>query len=319
MPTALVTGSRGFIGGHLVQRLLESGARVRCLVRNESGAAPPAGAEPVPGNYTTGTGLRDACDGVDIVFHLAGVTKALRSSDYEEGNVRAAERMARAAESVPRFVLVSSLAAVGPSPDSIDLSEEAEPHPVSQYGRSKLAGERMVRRLLPDAVIVRPPVVYGPRDTDVFEMLHVIARGIDLRIGRGERWFSSIFVRDLVDGLLAAAQCPVAAGKAYFLAHPEPVSWTQFTAIASGILGGHPRAVVLPRAAAWAVGCMAEAWSRAAHKPGIISRDKIREAVYPRWTCSPERARRELPFSAATSIEMGLAAAIAWYRKEGWL
>jgi nucleoside-diphosphate-sugar epimerase len=122
-----------------------------------------------------------------------------------------------------------------------------------------------------------------------------------------------------VEGLLAAAQCPGAAGRVYFLAHPEPVSWTRFTATAAQLLGRRPRTIVLPRAAAWGAGCVAEFWSRLSRKPGIISRDKILEAAHPRWTCSPERARRELGFTAGTPLETGMAASIAWYKEHGWL
>ena len=74
---------------------------------------------------------------------------------------------------------------------------------------------------MPDAVIVRPPVVYGPRDTDVFQLLKSISKGLVLEIAGGERWFSAIYVEDLVEGLLAAARAPGAAGRAYFLAHSE--------------------------------------------------------------------------------------------------
>src|SRR5207302_1909687 len=135
------------------------------------------------GDYATGAGLREAVAGVDVVFHLAGVTKALRRADYYSGNAVAAENLARAAVGAPRFVHVSSLAAVGPSRAGADVDEQTEAHPVSDYGRSKLAGEQAVRRVLPEAVVVRPPVVYGPRDTDVFEMLRSVARGMDVRIG----------------------------------------------------------------------------------------------------------------------------------------
>lgn len=319
MCTVLVTGAHGFIGGHLLKRLLGCGMRVRCLARKESRGASPGNVETVPGDYVSGAGLREAVVGADIVFHLAGVTKALRRGDYYAGNVQAAESMARAAGSVPRFVYVSSLAAVGPSPEGADVTEDTEPHPVSTYGRSKLAGEQAVRRLLPAAVIVRPPVVYGPRDTDVFEVLRGLNRGLDLRVGRAEKWFSAIYVEDLVVGLMAAAHCPGAAGNTYFLTHAEPLSWGRLAATAAQLLNRRPRKIRLPRSAAYAVGCLAECWSQLRRRPGIISREKIRESGFPRWTCSAERARRELGFTAATSLEEGMAKAIAWYKDEGWL
>ncbi len=320
MATVLVTGATGFIGWHLVKRLLEHGAGVRCLTRGA--ALLPAPAETVRGDYVTGAGLREALAGVHTVFHLAGVTKALRTKDYFTGNVEVTEHLAQAAaeygDSV-RFVHVSSLAAAGPSTGDADVSEQTDPHPVSAYGRSKLAGEQAARRLLPRAVVVRPPVVYGPRDTDVFEMVRGIARGIDLRIGRAERWFSAIYAADLVEGLLAAARCPGAAGKTYFLAHPEPVSWTQFAATAARLLNRRVRTIVVSRAAAAALGSVAGCWSRLRGKPGIVSADKLREALYPRWTCTADLARSELGFVAATTLEEGLAQSIAWYKEHGWL
>ena len=317
MFTALVTGASGFIGSHLVERLVESGARVRCLVRQARPA--PQGVECVRGDYITGAGLRDAVDGMDVVFHLAGVTKAVRTRDYFTGNVDAAEKMAQAAAAAPRFVHVSSLAAAGPVTDGTEIDEETAPHPVSIYGRSKLAGEQAVRQALPGAVIVRPPVVYGPRDTDVLELLRGIGRGIDLRLGRGEKWFSAIYVTDLVQGMIAAAQCPAAAGRTYFLAHPEPVSWSRLAGAAAKLLGRTPRRIAAPPAAAYVIGWMAECWARVRGAPGIISRDKVREAACARWTCSCERARTELGFNAATPLEDGLARTVAWYRERQWL
>ena len=324
---ALVTGATGFIGRHLVNRLIADGVEVRRLRRAASGEH-AGNAETTPGaagitacataDYQSGDGLREAVAGVDVVFHLAGVTKALRAADYFAGNARAAENLALVAGDVGRFVHVSSLAAAGPA-EVGELSEECEPRPVSEYGRSKLEGERAVRRILPRAVVVRPPVVYGPGDRDVFEMIRGLARGIDLRIGRGERWFSAIYAGDLVEALLAAARSEGAAGRIYFATHAEPVSWTNFAATVLKILNRRARTIVISPRTAAAAGAVCGWWARVRGKPSILSPDKVREAVHRRWTCAAERARRELGFTARTSLEEGLARTIAWYREQGWL
>jgi len=218
-----------------------------------------------------------------------------------------------------RLVHVSSLAAMGPATPGAPLAEDAEPHPLTHYGKSKLDAERVVRNLAPDAVIVRPPVVYGPRDTDVFQLLKSISKGLVLEISGGERWFSAIYVKDLVEGLLAAAGAPRAAGRAYFLAHAKPVSWRQLGESAARIMARTPRVLTVPFAVANAVGVCGELWARLSGTPGIVSREKIAEARCMAWTCDTGRAASELGFVAPTSLDEGLAATLAWYKEAGWL
>ena len=317
----LVTGGSGFIGGNLVERLIAGGERVRCLVRRRAVAA-HARVESVPGDLLTGSGVAEALEGVDRVIHLAGVTKVLRASEYERGNVLATETLAQAiarAGRPIRLVHVSSLAAVGPAAEDAPVTEDAPPRPVGHYGRSKLAGERKVREIVPGAVIVRPPVVYGPRDTDVFELLRSISMGVVLEIAGGERYFSAIYVEDLADGLIAAARAPGATGRTYFLAHRQVVSWTEFARLAQRVMGIRARVLRVPRPIAHGVGWGAEIWAQFSRKPGIISRDKVAEAVERWWTCDPARAAAELGFTAKTPIEEGLPRTLAWYREAGWL
>jgi|SRR5271157_684751 len=317
----LVTGGTGFIGSHLLEKFRALGEPVRCLVRPR--AAPrrlPAGVEAVAGDLTSGQGLEEALRDADTVIHLAGVTKALRPDDYAAGNARATEMLVRALRGRQvRLVHVSSLAAIGPSLDGSPVDEDAEPHPLTAYGRSKLEAERVVRKLAPDAVIVRPPVVYGPRDTDVFQLLKSISKGLAVEIAGGERWFSAIFVRDLVEGLVAAARSPRAAGRTYFLAHATPATWSHLRAVAAGIMQRTPRVVRIPVAGARAVGYCAEVWSRITGKPGIVSREKVAEAQCTWWTCDTRRAAEELGFAARTSLADGLRETLAWYKEAGWL
>jgi len=317
----LVTGGTGFIGGHLIERLVSHGENLRALVRKTArfGNTP---VEIVRGDLATGNGLAEALKDVDTVCHLAGVTKALSIADYYTGNVRATENLARAIATTGRpirTVHVSSLAAIGPGSDATPLTEDAEPHPLTHYGKSKLEGERIVRAILPDAVIVRPPAVYGPRDTDVFEILKSINQGMVIEIAGGERWFSAIYVADLVEGIIAAACEPQAAGRTYFLSRQGVVSWSELIGIASRIMGRTPRIVRVPAPAAFAIGYGAELWSRLTRKPGIVSRDKVTDMKGRYWVCDTRRAKAEIGFDAPTDIETGLAVTLAWYREAGWL
>lgn len=221
----LVTGGTGFIGSHLLDRLADAGEPVRALVRRKTEL--PRGVEPVFGDLASGEGLAEAIRGADTIIHIAGVIKALAPRDYYLGNARATENLARAAAGRGiQFVHVSSLAVCGPSPAGCAVDEDTDPRPVSHYGKSKLEAEQIVRSLLPESVIVRPPIVYGPRDRGVFPLFKSMSRGVAIQIGGGERWFSMIYVHDLVDGILAAARHPQATGRTYFLTHPQPLNWS---------------------------------------------------------------------------------------------
>ncbi len=316
----LVTGGTGFIGSHLVEALCAQGQQVRCLVRRNRPL--PAGAEPAHGDLVSGEGLEEAVQGVDTVIHLAGVTKALSRNEYYAGNAGGTENLAKiVAKSryTIRLVYVSSLSAIGPGTEGAPVSEDAEPHPIGDYGKSKLEGEKIVRALLPGAVIVRPAVVYGPRDTDVFQLFKSISKGFALEMSGGERWAQAIYVKDLVEGLLAAARSPQGAGRAYFLAHAQAVSWTELRLVAAGIMRKQLRVIRIPAALAYTVGGCAELWSQLTRKPGIVSREKVREAMCRYWTCDTQRAKNELGFEAQTSLEAGMAATLAWYKEAGWL
>ena len=323
----LVTGGTGFVGSHLVERLVAEGHRVRCLVRRTSSLAylPVGKVELAYGEVALNRGLREAVEGVGLVFHVAGVTKARRPSEYHQGNTQGTANLLRALEAGGqpgvRFIHVSSLAAVGPSPDATPLNEDAPPRPLTHYGRSKLEAERAVERspLRANAIIVRPPVVYGPRDTDVLKFFRAAARGWLLRIGRQESYVSIVHVEDLVDGLLAAARSSHGEARSYFIANSEPVSWDEFAGLVAELAGRRLRTVCVPASVAWMIGLLAELGSRFAARPSILSREKIREARCRYWVCDPSRARLELGFTVKKTLHEGVAETLDWYKIRKWL
>ncbi|MDE3164242.1 MAG: NAD(P)-dependent oxidoreductase, partial [Acidobacteriota bacterium] len=103
------------------------------------------------------------------------------------------------------------------------------------------------------------------------------------------------------------------------LAHPKPLSWRDLSSAAARIMRRVPRVLTVPFPLALAAGACAEAAARLTGKPGIVSREKVREAHFPFWTCDTSRATAELGFTAPTAIEAGLAETLAWYKEAGWL
>ena len=322
-----VTGGTGFIGSHLLDRLSAAGEPARALVRGDArrGANLPNGVEAIRGDLRS-VGWAEALRGVSTVIHLAGVVSAVRPAGYEEGNVRATENLASAvaeqsasSQQGIRFVVVSSLAACGPCIGAAPVTEDYTPAPITPYGSTKLDAERVARAVIPETVVVRPPVVYGPRDKGVYSILKPICRGIAPKISGGERWFSMVYVDDLIDGILAAACAPNARGRTYFVSHPDPVSWSALFELTARLTNRRPLQVTLPRPAAFAVGWIGETLGRLTGNAGFITREKVTQATQTRWVCDPRRAESELGVRARTPISTGLAQTLAWYKEAGWL
>ena len=313
----LVTGGSGFIGSHLLDALASQNQKVRAIVRRA--VALPAGVEAFQADLATGANLDSALDGVSTVIHLAGATKALNRAGYYAGNATASANLAQAAgRAGARFLHISSLAVCGPSPGGKAVTEDYPPQPISDYGKSKLAAEQAVRDAIPSAVIIRPPVVYGPRETGVLEILQRVARGWAVRIGGGEHWFSMIYVHDLVAGMLALLHCPQADGHTYFLGHRDPVSWAELDTTAAGIMNRRARVLTLPVGVAYTIGLLGEIWAGVTRKPATVSREKIAEAASPAWVCDSSRLAK-LGIVAPTAFADGLAATLAWYKEAGWI
>lgn len=326
--TVLVTGGTGFIGSHLVDTLLARGRQVRALVRRTSNLKNlPArpGLTLYEGGLDDRTDWARALDGAARVYHVAGLPFARDEAEYFAVNHGGTETLLNAVEAhapaLDRFVLVSSQAAAGPSRGA-PRTESDPSDPITPYGRSKLRAEEatLARADRIPVTIVRPPGVYGPRDYAIFELFRMIRGGVFPRLGAAGKRVSLIHARDLVDGIIRAGEGDAAVGRVYFLANPEGYALDDVVSLLSGIMGRRrPLSLPVPHLAAVGVALAAEALARFRDRAPVINRDKVRELSEPDWTCSPERAWRELGFEARIPLEQGLRETYDWYRAQGWL
>ena len=324
---AVVTGGAGFIGSHLVEALVERGDQVTCIERP---GAPRNWIADLPIRYTDcGLGavetLAEACGEADVVFHLAGLTSARTPEEFFTVNTEGTEHVLQAAcrgsGAPPSVILMSSLAACGPCRNGAPLSPDSAPEPLSCYGRSKLQAEILMHEYADrvPGTVVRLPAVYGPRDRAVLTFFQLVRRRVALTVGSWEREVNMIYVKDVVQGLLAAAAAPNAAGRTYVLAHPERLSWRSFAAAVGEALDRRPILVSLPRAAAAMIAVSAEFAARLRNRAALLNRDRVRELTQASWRCDASRAFREIGFRPHYPLRRGLSETAAWYREEQWL
>ena len=324
---ALVTGATGFVGSHLVEGLLERGYRVRCLVRKTSNLRwlSDLEVEYVHGDIADKDSLSGVFENVDLVFHSAGLTKAKSREEYFRANAEGTRNLVEAClernPELKRFVYVSSQAAVGPGADEKPLDENAPCRPITDYGESKLEGERIVLQHSSQlaVTIVRPPAVYGPRDADVLGFFKVASKGFRVSLGKGESLLSLVYVKDLVDGIIKAAENPKSAGQTYFIADERVYSWREAFNIIAEALKKRTIPLRTPRRVVLFLALISESFSGLFGRPATFNTQKAREITQRYWGLDVSKARAELGFSAKFDLEQGAAETVKWYRDKGWL
>jgi nucleoside-diphosphate-sugar epimerase len=328
---AVVTGSSGFIGSHLVDTLLARGAQVRALVREGSAMdAIDARVQRSVVDLLDSKSVREAAawEGATHVFHLAGVTKRRTLAQFRGGNVvptanLLAAAAARGGSTPPRVVLVSSQAAAGPAPAARrPVREDDPPHPIEGYGQSKLEAEQAARpyeQSLP-VTIVRPAAVYGPRDRDFLRVFRLATRPIALHAIPRQHTFSIVHVADVVAALMLAAEHPAAIGRTYFVANETPTSWSDLYAAMARAAGVTPKLELqIPLPVVSLAGMAGDAFSALTGLHSLANGHKTRLARPRWWICDASRARAELGWSPSVTLQHGLRETYLWYLQAGWM
>jgi dihydroflavonol-4-reductase len=324
---ALVTGATGFIGGNLVNGLLQQGYAVTCLVRASSATRE---LERLPVNLAVGdlddlSSIRNLGHPFQEVYHAAGAVKAASREHYfhinRTGTRRLLETIAETSPGVSRFVHISSLAAAGPGREGHGRAEWEPPDPISWYGESKLAAEQEVMKFADTfpVTILRPSAVYGPGDKETLLIFRMISRGSFITPGRATRRFSLIHVHDLVEAVLAAGTREIPSGELFNISRSEIYTWEEVGRLIAQTLGRKYRHTSLPAWAAIAIGIAGDLRTRMTGRPTSINSQKVKELLESFWVCDVSRSMTFLGFNPRIDLETGIRETVQWYRSHGWL
>ncbi len=319
----LVTGGTGFVGSHLIDVLLERGDTVTALVRSPAKAKglEPRGVRLVVGDLHDLPALETATASQDVVYHVAGLVTARNPAEFDRANSEGSGNLVRAtaARGSPRFVLVSSMAAAGPSAPGRPHTGQEPSQPVTHYGRSKLAGEEEVRHSSLPWTILRPPMVYGPRDKEVLKVFKLARWGVAPVFGSGAQELSAITGEDLARALVAAAVTDLAVGETYYPCHPEIFTSRAFAQAIGQAVGRRVATPGVPEWLARGLLSLTGAAARLANQATILNADKANEFFQPAWTGDPAALTRDTGWQARHDLSSGVALTAAWYRDAGWL
>ena len=321
----LVTGASGFLGSHVAERLAEGGASVRLLLRRTSDLSflGDLQYERAEGDVRQPASLAAAMAGVEAVVHAAGLISARSEAEYRAVNEAGTRAVVDAAlgAGVRRFVYVSSLAAQGPSPDGRVAAPDAEPRPVSPYGRSKLGGEAPVLAAgdRMSVAIVRPPAIYGPRDRAFLLFYRALKLGVMPLHGDGLNQLSWIHVRDAASAIASTVVGDGPSGSVYTIADGGVYTWNELVDLAARVLGKRPLRVRVPPLVYAAAGHAAGLIGTLIRRQLPLDPEKVREMAQRYWVCDNERITAELGWRPEISAQAGIEDTARWYRDNRWL
>jgi nucleoside-diphosphate-sugar epimerase len=319
----LVTGGTGFLASYLIPALQERGDSVKVLALpgEDVTGLESRGVRVTRGDIREPDALTSALDGVDSVFHLAGLMGVWRPpEDYYAVNVTGTENVCRAAlkAGVQRLIHISSWTAYGMNlgpgiNEDMPLTPLAEP-----YAHTKAEGDKLVQRLIADealpAVIIRPGTIFGAGDRLNFGRIADRLRSRRwVTVGSGRNALPLVYVTDVVQGLLLAHDSERAVGQAYNITNDEPLTQDEaWHAIAESI-GARPPRIHVPLALLRGVAYAAER---------VAARDYGSEPLITRHGVmlfggdnrhSIEKARRQLDYVPLVPLREGIRLAAAWY------
>ncbi|MFT4969335.1 MAG: nucleoside-diphosphate-sugar epimerase [Chitinophagales bacterium] len=323
----VLTGGNGFLGSHLVDRLLLENTEVHCIVRESSNLKWLNGKN----IHIHTCGLKDidamskVFENVDYIFHLAGVVAALSYEDYYYGNVELTKNLLEAAlphkEGLKKIVVTSSLAVGGPCTKETPIDETGGFNAISLYGKAKVEQEQLCAQYynrLP-ITIARPSVISGEREVELFEFIKTVNQGLVPLVGSEDKYVGIVNVKDLTEGFYQMALSSNTAGEAYYMSSEEVISWKELGEICANKLGNKPLYLHLPHFVIRSAGAIAGFFGKLSGKAPTFDVEKAKEGVESAWICKVNKAKSDFGFVQTVSIKDGVEQAIDWYKENNWL
>jgi nucleoside-diphosphate-sugar epimerase len=320
-----ITGGSGFIGSHLVERLVSEGHNVKALVRKSSDTKllETLGVKLVYGNVTKQASVERLVKDADVVYHIAGKVYMGSKHEFWNTNVRGTENMLAAClgRSINRFVYTSSIGVMGSIRDP-PADETYVYNPRSPYDKSKCEAEKTAlwyfREKDVPVTIVRPTVVYGPRNMYLLRLYDWIQRRDFPLIGSMDNLMHPCYIENCIKGIMLAGEKPKATGEIYIIGDEKPVSWRVYVNAIAEALGVNPPSRHVPVWVIKTVAGLSELKSWMFGSAPFLTRYWVEE-ITKNFAYSITKAKNKLSYNPKISLKEGISRTIDWYRQNGFL
>lgn len=320
---AFITGATGFVGTHLVDKLLKNNWLVRILIHNKN-IPESRDCEVFFGDVGDKKIMEDALRGVDVLFHLAAALggSLINKNEFFRINAAGTQNVLEAAfnAGVKKVLHFSSAGVLGAVQNNEAADEDYPTNPLSAYDQSKLEGEKIALNHAKEGkpvFVIRPGWVYGPGDRRTFKLIRAIALKKFILVARGQAHQTPVFIDDLLEGVMMCVE-QGRYGEIYNIAGDEVLTVRQIVeniAVATNSTIPKIRLPLFPaKVAAWKL----EKLFRLFKKEAPLTRGKLAFFIHPK-PLSIQKAVRELGYVPQTNFKTGIVQAVAWYRKHGWL
>ena len=327
-----MTGASGFIGSGLVSALAEAGHEVCALMRPTASSEYLKGVPftRLSGDILNPESLVRACKDIEVVYHIAGLTAAKNREEYFRFNAEGTKNLATAAAQaqVKRLIYVSSQAAGGPGVGLSPKTETDIDHPISSYGESKLRGELYLDELKSQLpfIVLRPPMVYGPRDKNVFVFFKTIQKQwmplMPSKTPTGHKYYSAIHVDDLIQVMVKSLDAPEEVfqkGERFYVSDGQIYTQERIMSMIAEELQVKPIRIKVPNSVVSLLARGGSLLGKMMNKNFPLNLDKLKELAPDYWICSSQKAFDQLNYKPKYIMETGIPQTIAWYKVHGWL
>lgn len=321
----LVTGATGFVGGALARRLLGDGYQVRALVRDRKKAEElkKLGAELICGDVRDGESVKEAVAGVERLFHIAALFRQAKFKDevYYDVNVEGTKNVLHAAyhAGVKKFIHCSTVGVLSHI-ENPPADETCPYNPSDIYQETKAEAEKYVLRFASErnypVTVIRPAMIYGPGDLRLLKLFGTVAKRRFVMLGDGETLAHFVYIDDLVDGFLLAADSDKSDSEIFILASEGPVTLNHLVEIIAEEVGVRPPGLHLPVELFQILGTVCEVICRPLRLEPPIYRRRVDFFTKDR-AFSTRKAEEILSYRWKHTMREGIRRTIEWYREEG--